>query len=331
MDRKTPLRNAVFGRWLARRAVTLGLLGALALGMTMPHDADARRLGGGQSIGRQSGTAPSPSGPGQHAPQAQAGRQAAQTPPPAAAQARNRWMGPLAGLAAGFGIAALLSHFGLGEGLAQMMSNMLLIGAVVFLGMMLLRFITRRNRPASAAARDLVDPLVPAAGSAADSGMSARRASAELRQSAAPVPQSRWASPAQGATNAWQPHDASAGFDETAFLPQARAMFVRLQKAWDDRDQADLFEFTTPDMFAHVKADLDARGARANRTVVAQLDAELLGVEDHGDTMLARVRFHGRMQEAENESAQPFEEVWNIVGGPGRHEPWRLAGIEQVA
>src|SRR6201985_2198481 len=56
-------------------------------------------------------------------------------------------MAPLAGLAAGLGIAALLSHFGLGEGLAQMMSSLLLIALVVFVAVALFRFIQRKRNP----------------------------------------------------------------------------------------------------------------------------------------------------------------------------------------
>jgi hypothetical protein len=40
-------------------------------------------------------------------------------------------MGPLAGLAAGLGLAALASHFGFGEGLANFMMIGLLLMAVV--------------------------------------------------------------------------------------------------------------------------------------------------------------------------------------------------------
>src|ERR1700733_10287330 len=108
---------------ITRGTAALGLAGLLALGAVASNDAEAKRGGGSQCIGRQSQAA-SPSGPAQRSQQAQPAAQPAQRP---AAAAGNRWMGPLAGLAAGLGIAALLSSFGLGEGLAQLMSNALLI------------------------------------------------------------------------------------------------------------------------------------------------------------------------------------------------------------
>ena len=48
----------------------------------------------------------------QQAAPSQAQRANPAAPAPAAQPNRSRWLGPIAGLAAGLGIAALLSHFG---------------------------------------------------------------------------------------------------------------------------------------------------------------------------------------------------------------------------
>jgi len=320
-------RTGLFGRRLA----VLGLVGVLAMGALTPMDAEARRMGGSRSIGRQSQMAPSqsPSSTGQ--PQrAQQAQPAQQTPPAAAAaaQPRNRWLGPLAGLAAGLGIAALLSQFGLGEGLAQMMSNFLLIALVVFAGMALFRFIQRKRRPQLA---------YPQNGATPRDGDFSRPS-----QYAAQQPAPAYAAP--GATamgtggaasvtnlNAPKPGSVPAGFDREAFTREAKVSFIRLQAAWDKGDQGDIFEFTTPEMFAEVKMDLEARGGQSNRTDVVQLEAELLGVEERGSEQLASVRFHGLMRESEHEAAQPFEEVWNFVKDTRNEQIWRLAGIQQLA
>ena len=117
-------------------------------------------------MGRQSATATQQhqaTPPSQSMQQGQAGQaaqaQRAQPAPaaPAAAQpARNRWLGPIAGLAAGLGIAALLSHFGLGEAFAGAMANMIMIALIVLAAVMLFRFIMRKrqgnNTPAYAGA-----------------------------------------------------------------------------------------------------------------------------------------------------------------------------------
>src|SRR6218665_3010286 len=85
-------------------------------------DADARRLGGGKSMCRQSGNvtrreaAPPP--PGRGAP-AQNAAKPATSPPAAAAPATKPWGAMLGGLAAGLGLAWLAHSLGLGAGFGQ--------------------------------------------------------------------------------------------------------------------------------------------------------------------------------------------------------------------
>ena len=81
---------------------------AVLFGFTMVAvDTEAARVGGGRSTGRQSSTA-------QSAP-AQKTTPAPATPAPAAPQSgMSKWLGPLAGLAAGIGLASLLGSGGLG-------------------------------------------------------------------------------------------------------------------------------------------------------------------------------------------------------------------------
>src|SRR4051794_2017899 len=120
-----------------KKALALGAV-VLSLGMTVAMDADAKRLGGARSSGmqRQQTTQPAtppaaqpnaPGAPAQAAP-ATAGTAAAA---PAAAAGKRSWAGPLAGLAAGLGLAALASHFGFGEGLANIMMIALMGMAVM--------------------------------------------------------------------------------------------------------------------------------------------------------------------------------------------------------
>ncbi|MBC8726684.1 Tim44 domain-containing protein, partial [Paraburkholderia sp. 31.1] len=233
---------------VTRGTAALGLAGLLALGAVASNDAEAKRVGGSQSIGRQSQTA-SPSGQAQQSQQAQQAQpaqpaqQAAQAP---AAAAGNRWMGPLAGLAAGLGIAALLSSFGLGEGLAQMLSNALLIGAVIFAGVMLFRFIANRRRPDLAYGHGPVNRQ-QTNGTRFLNQIPQARPEANLRG---------WPNAAMGSTGAADT-ERTTGLpleqDQAAFLVSAKTLFMRLQGAWDRNEQGDLFELTTPEMFAQIK------------------------------------------------------------------------------
>ena len=97
-----------------------------ALGMAS-LDAEAKRLGGGRPAGMQR---QAPAQPANNA-TPQAPKQAAAPSPatpaaPAAAPGKRSWLGPIAGLAAGLGIAALMSHFGMGEALGNFMTMALL-------------------------------------------------------------------------------------------------------------------------------------------------------------------------------------------------------------
>ena len=100
----------------------------LALGLSIGN-AEAARLGGSKSVGMQrQSLVPKPATPAQAAPAAPSAPVGA----PAATPRRN-WLGPLAGLAAGLGIAALLSKFGMGAGMANMLMIALLAMAAVAL------------------------------------------------------------------------------------------------------------------------------------------------------------------------------------------------------
>lgn len=90
-------------------------------------EAEAKRLGSGSSFGRVApGSSAKQAVPAKPA-QPQAAPQAAKpaTANPAAAQAatRSSWMGPIAGLAAGLGLAALASYLGFGEELMSLIDR----------------------------------------------------------------------------------------------------------------------------------------------------------------------------------------------------------------
>ncbi|KVD88057.1 hypothetical protein WS62_17215 [Burkholderia sp. ABCPW 14] len=316
---------------LARRIGTFLMVGLLAAGTFASLDAEAKRMGGGRSVGRQSQTLQQRQAqqPMQQAAPAQAPRQ---QPTPAAQPNRSRWLGPIAGLAAGLGIAALLSHLGLGGAFAGMMANVIVIALLAMAGIWLVRkFMNRRGaqQPAYAGGQ----PSQNRGGFGQDASVSRQAASND----AFPGSGSTYAGEAQrvfgGAAAATTAAAATApavpaGFDTEAFLRNAKVYFVRLQAAWDEGNLADIREFTTPEMFAEVKIDLDGRGAGANQTDVVQLDAELLAVDDRGGDHFASVRFHGLIREAQGASAEPFDEVWNL--SKSGSQGWLLAGIQQV-
>ena len=120
-----------------------------AAGMA-PSLSEAKRLGGGGSSGMQRSTPPRSTPDATPAKPAQATPAAAAAPAAGAAPKRS-WMGPLAGLAAGLGIAALMSHLGLGAEFGNIIM-MVLLGIVAFVAIRFLiaRFGRSGARPAMA-------------------------------------------------------------------------------------------------------------------------------------------------------------------------------------
>lgn len=268
-----------------------------ALGLSV-SDAEAARLGGGKSVGMQrQAVAPKPAAPAQQA------TPSAPSAPTAAAPKRN-WMGPLAGLAAGLGIAALLSHFGLGEGMA----NMLMIGLLVMAGLFIFKLLFRRNdtqtRPADAM----------------------QYAGAGQTPMAAPAYNAPQFASAASAAPARIPAD----FDSEGFLRIAKLNFVRLQAANDAKNLDDIREFVSPEMFAEISLQMSERGNAAQQTDVVTLNAELLEVVTENAQHIASVHFSGMIREEAGAAAAPFDEVWNLSKPVDGSRGWQIAGIQQL-
>jgi predicted lipid-binding transport protein (Tim44 family) len=284
------------------------------------HDADARRLGGGKSFGKQSSTVTrQEASPSKQTAAPPASNQDASKPtqPLAPQPAGNRWLGPIAGLATGLGIVALLSHFGLGGAFAEGLGSLLLIGLLVMAGVFIWRML--RGSTASPA------PMRP---------MERAYATPELPTSNSNREVSVLGTPLAGSAPTPASADATWGvpadFDLAGFVRNAKVHFIRLQAASDEKNLADIREFTTPEVFAEIKMQLDEDKGAINKTDVVNLDAVLLGIETGPTEYLASVRFSGSMRENNQAEATPFEEVWNLSKPVAGRGGWLLAGIQQL-
>ena len=297
-------------------------LSAVFFALTLvAHDADARRLGGGKTFGRQSSTVTQQQAapPSKQTAVPPASNQDASKPaqPPAPQSAGNRWLGPIAGLAAGLGIVALLSHFGLGGAFAEGLGSLFLIGLLVMAGVFIWRMLRR-----STASPTPTRPMEPAYMTPAPPTSNSNR---EVSVLGTPLPGS--APPPASADAPW---GVPADFDVAGFVRNAKVHFIRLQAASDEKNLTDIREFTTPEVFAEIKMQLDEERGAINKTDVLNLDAVLLGIETGPTGYLASVRFSGSMRQNNQAEATPFEEVWNLskpVEGKGG---WLLAGIQQL-
>jgi len=258
------------------------------------QEAEAKRMGGGKSFGMQR-TAPAKQNAAT-APQ----RQQTTTSPTTAPQKRS-WMGPIAGLAAGLGLAALFSHLGMGEEMA----NFMMLALLAMAAFMLFRFFMRRNTPTPA----MQYAGMPAGGHPG--------ASAAFEQSATAL--------SSGNTRAFPP-----GFDADAFAREAKLNFIRLQAAYDAANLDDLRAFTSPEVFAELSMQLAERGDTAQITDVMTLDADVLEAAEEGNRHLVSVRFTGLVREAADQDAAPLDEVWHLTRPASGQGGWVIAGIQQA-
>jgi len=270
---------------------TMLVFAALLSCNLVAEDVDARRLGGGSSIGKQRSmiTQPAPQTPPQPAPSA-APANPAQQPQPAG---MSKWLGPLAGLAIGAGLASLFMNNGFAGALGGILMILLIAAAVMFA----LRMLRSKPQPGPLQYAGAGAPGAPSGISTGFGGAAA-------------------------APDRYPP-----GFDAGQFARHAKLNFTRLQAANDRHDLSTMRDFMTPEMYAAIAADTDVHGNET--TDVVTLDAEVLEVVTEGDHYIASVRFSGMLREQADAAAGPFSEVWHLEkplnGGTG----WLIAGIQQ--
>jgi predicted lipid-binding transport protein (Tim44 family) len=314
--------------WLIA-ALMVGVAGAF-----VPSDADARRLGGGRPAGMQRAAPDKPAQPQTPAqpaatpnnPGAPAAAAAPATTGAAAAAAapKRSWMGPIAGLAAGIGLAALFTHLGWGEGLANFVMLMLL----ALIAVVAIRWLMRRFAGGASAARERTPFAMAGAGAPGVAG-STQALRTPLNATPASTSAPAIEAPAAGALQTAAPASLPADFDAAAFERIAKMIFIRLQAANDKADVNDLRAFTTPELFSSLKLDLQERDNAAQQTDVVTLNAELLDFAQENARQIVSVRFHGLIREEAHNGAEPFDEVWHLVRPTdAKAGAWAIAGIQ---
>ena len=319
-------------------AVTLTLAGTAA---------DAKRMGGGSSIGKQSPNVTQRQAPGGAD---SAAKPATPAATPAAAAPKKPWGAMLGGLAAGLGLAWLASSLGLGGAFSQIIMFALLALVV----MVVIGFVMRKLKGGAANAPGATRSQAPfafqGAGGAANATTPKNYSPENVGNDSSARPWER--SPmafdanksdagavaggsqigsALGGSQSW---GVPAGFDADGFLKACKANFVTLQDAWDHSDIQNLRAMMTDDMLGEIRAQLADReahtGGPANHTDVVMIDASLLGIEDLGGDYMASVEFSGMIREDASAGPRPFREVWNMTkprsGGGG----WLVAGVQAL-
>ena len=276
----------------------LSIFMALCIGLTLSIDAHAKRFGGGKSLGSAPSHQTRQAAPQQRndAATQQAGRQQ-----PAAASGASRWLGPLAGIAAGGLLASMFMGDGF-EGIQFM--DILIFGLIAFVIFRLLAARRRQQQPAMAghAPMQREMPQQPSifGGSAAP-------------VAAAPV------------------INAPAWFNEERFVGAAREHFMSLQQHWDANEMDKIAEFVTPQMLQWLKQERAEIGDAYQSTYIDNLVVQLDGVDDQADKTIATLTFSGVSKTSRFDQGEAFSESWRMERAQGENQPWLVAGIRQNA
>jgi len=280
----------------------------LTMSLLTISDAEAKRFGGGKSLGKQYSMPRSAPKQTQQPAQTSSSQTAANS---ARGGGASRWLGPLAGLAAG-GLLASLFFGDAFEGFQMM--DFLLIAGLVFGGFMLFRMMRRGRAP------------VPAAASAGGYGGGAFQNARQGGESVLPLDSGDAVPSAMSGED-----EAPVWFDGPAFIEGAKTHFIRLQAAWDQADFRDIREYTAPQLFAELQRERQQLGSDHQFTEVVTLDAQLIGVRRDGDMAIASVAFSGLIREEESGTATQFSEIWHVQHvWDNREGDWLIAGIQQV-
>jgi predicted lipid-binding transport protein (Tim44 family) len=120
-------------------------------------------------------------------------------------------------------------------------------------------------------------------------------------------------------------------FDEDEFLKGARAVYTRLQEAWDDRDLDDIANFTSPELLEKLKEQA-RRKSRKGRTELLLVKARLMERTEEQGREKAAVMFDVLLREGGTDhEPEQSREVWHFArSSRERESTWKLESIEQL-
>ncbi|WP_432472424.1 Tim44 domain-containing protein [Amphritea sp. HPY] len=279
----------------------------LGFGLVVP-DAEAKRMGGGFSLGKSYSTPkrvqPAPSK-----------QQAAtnNTTQQGVAPKKRGFGGLMGGLLAG-GLLGALFFGGAFEGIQFM--DILLFGLLAFVAIKIFSGMKRtQSAQQYAGAQQHYRQPEPV-----QSAPQEKNSSQDFQQYS-PAPEAGFG--AAGATlqlPQW--------FNEKAFLDGAQQHFGHLQKAWDDADWNEIESYTSPELLALLREERSKQAQKQNTEVVSVM-AELANFIDNGDHVVATINFYGWMKEDSNETTE-FSELWHLHRDMTQPDSdWKIVGIQQ--
>ncbi len=291
-----------------KKLILLTMIAAFGLSMLgLADDADARRFGGGMSFGKHR----SMKSPSRMFNQ----RQATPQKSGAAGQrgsARTGMMGMLGGLALG-GMLGAIFFGGAFEGIN--LFDILIIGGIIALIFMFLR---RRAAPGQASY---------AGGQPSSSSDFSRDFSTDGDADIVDR------TPREPVGAALRPD-----INAKQFIPAAKEIYIRMQKAWDNNDIEDIHKFCTAEIAERIGHDM--KPGEINITEVATLHADIADSWVESDLEWVAVNYTAMLREKTlddagatlDDQSTEVNEVWIFQHAPKSDDPtWYLAGIQQAS
>ncbi|MDO6512811.1 Tim44 domain-containing protein [Neptuniibacter sp. 2_MG-2023] len=293
------------------RTFFITLMAVFFITLPLAETADAKRLGGGSSFGKSffssKKTQPAPT-------QKQPSATNTQNKAAGTAPKRSGFGGMMAGLLAG-GIFGALLFGGAFDGIQFM--DLLLIAGVIFIIYKIMSM-RKQSRPQQSAYTNgaqqyEINPHTQPM---------EREARAEPEAEFKPMPSfsSGWGESNEIKVPSW--------FNQTAFLAGAQEHFVNLQKAWDANNWDEIKTYTSPEMFALLKAER-AKSPEQQTTEVVSVMAEVANFIEEKDEAIVSINFYGWLKENTDEATE-FNETWHLSRDMRQPDAdWFIVGIQQ--
>ena len=289
-----------------KKLIMLTLIAGFGLSLLgLADDADARRFGGGSSFGKHRMVSPPSNARGFNHRQSSTKQSATGGQRGAA---RGGMMGMLGGLALG-GLLGAMFFGGAFEGIN--LFDILIIGGIVALLFMFLRRRAAAREPAYAGGQ------IPSFDNNPDQSSD--------------IDNAQGSTPSGPIGAALRPE-----IDPKQFIPAAKEIYVRMQKAWDSSDIEDIRKFCTAEIAERIARDM--KPGESNVTEVATLNAEIVDSWIESNLEWVAVNYTAMLREQTldaagttiEDHAAEVNEVWIFQHTPNAEDPtWYLAGIQQ--
>ena len=118
------------------------------------------------------------------------------------------------------------------------------------------------------------------------------------------------------------------GFNEQAFVAEAKNHYITLQKAWDDNNFDEILDYVSPELYNMLVAERANYGDNKPRTEVISLMVELVRGEYIGSTASISLQFSGWIKEGDQTS--DTNEIWHLEKNMSdANGNWTIVGIQQ--